>query len=523
MTTGKNSKLILAAMIFAVAMTFIDQTIVAIAIPTIQEDVDLSSTGVQWIINGYLLSLSALFAFGGRLADIAGHRKMVVLGVIIFAVSSALCGATPTGSAAEAWLIVFRIIQGAGAAIMFPAALAIVLEAFPVRERGRAMAIFFAVAGGLTSVGPIAGGYLTDWTWRAIFWINIPVAIIALFLTWKAQPDDTRHPAKLDYRGTVLVSGGMGLLVLGLQQSAVWGWGDVKTWAAIAIGVAILVYFVFYQLRIENPLLRLRIFENRAFAVDSVILFLLMIPFVPLFFFASEYAQISLQESASETGLYLLIFFAGFATASQYGGKILDRAGARPAVVLGCAVAAVGFFLWGNSLDHLKVGEQWYFIVIAGAGVGLVLSPANTDALNRVPRSRYGEATGITQTVRNFGSSLGLAILGSILILENKAHLESAVTSLGISKDNADRVANCVAKGEAACQEVGQQLGPKAGKVFALVPESFASATQVVFYCFAGVMAVAFLVALKWMPAGKVEEPPAEDGSPEPGAAPPTA
>src|SRR5438128_4307333 len=120
MTTGKNSKLILAAMIFAVAMTFIDQTIVAIAIPTIQEDVHLSSTGVQWIINGYLLSLSALFAFGGRLADIAGHRKMVVLGVIIFAVSSALCGATPTGSAAEAWLIVFRIIQGAGAAIMFP-------------------------------------------------------------------------------------------------------------------------------------------------------------------------------------------------------------------------------------------------------------------------------------------------------------------------------------------------------------------------------------------------------------------
>ena len=263
----------------------------------------------------------------------------------------------------------------------------------------------------------------------------------------------------------MLVSGGMGLLVLGLQQSAVWGWGDVKTWASIVIGVAILAYFVFYQLRIENPLLRLRIFEDRAFAVDSVILFLLMIPFVPLFFFASEYAQISLQESASETGLYLLIFFAGFATASQYGGKILDRAGARPAVVLGCAVAAVGFFLWGNSLDHLSVSEQWYYIVIAGAGVGLVLSPANTDALNRVPRSRYGEATGITQTVRNFGSSLGLAVLGSILILENKAHLESAVTSLGISKDNADKVANCVSKGEAACQSVGQQLGPKAGKV----------------------------------------------------------
>jgi MFS family permease len=226
---AKNSKLILAAMIFAVSMTFIDQTIVAISLPTIQGDVHLSTTGSQWIINGYLLSLSALFAFGGRLADIAGHRKMVVLGTIIFATSSALCGATPTGSLAETWLIVFRIIQGAGAAIMFPAALAIVLEAFPVAERGRAMAIFFGIAGGLTSIGPIAGGYLTEWTWRSIFWINIPVALIALFLTWKAKPDDTRHPAKLDYKGTVLVCGGMGLLVLGLQQSAIWGWGDAKT------------------------------------------------------------------------------------------------------------------------------------------------------------------------------------------------------------------------------------------------------------------------------------------------------
>jgi EmrB/QacA subfamily drug resistance transporter len=509
---AKNSKLILAAMIFAVAMTFIDQTIVAIAIPTLQKDIHLSSTGVQWIINGYLLALSALFAFGGRLADIAGHRKMVVIGVIVFAVASALCGATPTGSGAEAWLIAFRIVQGAGAALMFPAALAIVLDAFPVRERGRAMAIFFAIAGGLTSVGPIAGGYLTEWTWRAIFWVNVPVAIVALFLTWRAKPAENKHPAKLDYRGTVLVSGGMGLLVLGLQQSAIWGWGDVKTWASIAIGAVILAYFVSYQLRIENPLLRLRIFENRAFAVDCAILFLLMIPFVPLFFFASEYAQISLGESASETGLYLLIFFAGFATASQWGGKMLDRVGARRPVVLGCAVAAVGFFLWGESLDNLSVSEQWYWIVLAGAGVGLILSPANTDALNRVPRSRYGEATGITQTIRNFGSSLGLAVLGSVLILQNQSNLESSLGKLGIGSDKADTVSNCISKGEAACQEIGQRLGDKAPKVFgSIVPEAFASSTQTVFYAFAGVMAVAFFVALRSMPAGKVTEPPAEE------------
>jgi EmrB/QacA subfamily drug resistance transporter len=503
---AKNSKLILAAMIFAVSMTFIDQTIVAISLPTIQGDVHLSTTGSQWIINGYLLSLSALFAFGGRLADIAGHRKMVVLGTIIFATSSALCGATPTGSLAETWLIVFRIIQGAGAAIMFPAALAIVLEAFPVSERGRAMAIFFGIAGGLTSIGPIAGGYLTEWTWRSIFWINIPVALIALFLTWKAKPDDTRHPAKLDYKGTVLVCGGMGLLVLGLQQSAIWGWGDAKTWASIVIGVGILIWFVKDQLGSSNPLLRLRIFENRAFAVDSAVLFFLMIAFVPLFFFASEYAQISLGESASETGLYLLIFFAGFATATQWGGKMLDRIGARRPVVMGCAIGAVGFWLWGSSMTHLSVSEQWYYIVIAGIGVGLVLSPANTDALNRVARSRYGEATGITQTVRNFGSSLGLAILGSLLITWNKSNLESALGAKGVPKDKADAVAECVSQGEATCQKIGQALGSKAGEVFSAVPMSFAEASKDVFHGMAIALAVAFVIALKFMPSGKVEE-----------------
>ncbi len=516
--SGTNKTLILAAMIFAVSMTFIDQTIVAIAIPSIQDDLSLSATGVQWIVNGYLLSLSALFAFGGRLADIAGHRKMVVIGVIVFATASALCGATPTGSLDEPWLITFRVIQGAGAAIMFPAALAIVLGAFPLRERGRAMAIFFAITGGLTSIGPLAGGYLVEWTWRAIFWVNIPVAIIALVLTWKSKPDNTKHPAPLDYRGTVLITGGMAILVLGLQQSAVWGWSSATTWVCIVAGIALLGAFVAYELRVENPLLRLSVFKDRAFSVDNVILFLLMIPFVPLFFFASMYAQISLGESASQTGLYLLIFFGGFAVASQYGGKILDRVGARPSVVLGCAVAAVGFYLWGNSLTNLSVGEQWYYIVIAGAGVGLVLSPANTDALNRVPRERYGEATGITQTVRNFGSSLGLAVFGSILILENKSNLEATGASHGVPKASADQIADAISQGAGGSGESAAHAGGAVGKVIANIPGDFALATQTVFYGFAGVMAVAFVVALFKMPSGKVEEEVQEPAAPDAGA-----
>jgi EmrB/QacA subfamily drug resistance transporter len=506
-TRGANQKLILAAMILAVSMTFIDQTIVAIAIPQLQGDLSLSSTGVQWIINGYLLSLSALFAFGGRLADIAGHRHMVVIGVVIFAGASALCGATPTTGAAEPWIITFRIIQGAGAALMFPAALAIVLAAFPLRERGRALAIFFGLAGAFTSIGPIAGGYLTEWTWRAIFWINVPVAIASLVLLAISKPSNERHPAPLDYRGAVLISAGMGLAVLGLQQSSVWGWGSAVTWLCIAAGVALLVGFVFYELRAKFPLMQIRTFANRAFAVDNAILFLLMIPFIPLFFFASMYAQISLGESASETGLYLLIFFGGFFVATQRGGRILDQRGARPAVVSGCFVAAGGFALWANSLPDLSVSDQWPFMVLAGIGVGLVLSPANTDALNRVPRSRYGEATGITQTVRNFGSSLGLAVLGTILILENKANLESTLGAEGVPKAQADQIADSVTEAGAGNESAfAEAAGAHAQTIFAAVQHDFALASRTVFYLMAGVMAVAFLVALKWMPSGKAPD-----------------
>jgi EmrB/QacA subfamily drug resistance transporter len=512
-SSAPNSKLILAAMIFAVSMTFIDQTIVAIAIPTIQDDLTISATGVQWIINGYLLSLSALFAFGGRLADIAGHRRMVVLGVVIFATASALCGATPTGSLDETWLIVSRVIQGAGAAIMFPAALAIVLNAFPVSERGKAMAIFFAIAGGLTAIGPLAGGYLVEITWRAIFWVNIPVALIALFLIWKSKPADEKHPAEIDYNGTALITLGMGLTVLGLQQSSIWGWGDVKTLACLALGLGILAAFVRYELRTANPLLRLTIYKDKAFAVDNIVLFLLMIPFVPLFFFASMYAQISLGESASETGLYLLIFFAGFAIASQWGGKMLDKIGARRPMVLGCGVAAVGFYLWGQSLTELSVSDQWYYIVIAGAGVGLVLSPANTDALNRVSRDRYGEATGITQTVRNFGSSLGLAVLGSVLILENRSNLEATADKHGFSKEVGKEVADQISQGTGA-GESPENLPAQVQKVVDAIPHDFAMASRTVFYGMAAVMAVAFVIALVAMPSGKVETEVEDFGEP---------
>src|SRR6201994_2509024 len=252
---GRSRSLILAAMIFAVAITFIDQTIVSIAAPKIQQELGLSSSGLQWAVNSDLLALAALFAFGGRLADTVGHRRMCVLGVIIFAGASALCGATPSGSFAETWIVAFRVLQGLGGAIMFPAALAIVVQTFDLHSRGRALALFFGVAGALTAVGPIAGGYLIVWTWRSIFWINIPVALIALALIAISKPPNESRPAPMDYRGLVLIIGGVGLSVFGFQQSALWGWGNPAIWVCIVAGVVLLVVFYLVELRTEAPLM----------------------------------------------------------------------------------------------------------------------------------------------------------------------------------------------------------------------------------------------------------------------------
>ncbi|HEX4081457.1 MAG TPA: MFS transporter [Acidimicrobiales bacterium] len=490
--TGRPRNLILAGMIFAVAMTFIDQTIVSIAAPNIQRELGLTDTGMQWAINAYLLALAALFAFGGRLADTLGHRKMVVLGVIIFAAASAMCGLTPKGSGAEAWLIIFRAVQGAGGAIMFPAALGIVVQTFPLRERGKALATFFGITGALTAIGPLLGGYLTEWTWRAIFWVNIPVAVVALILIAIAKPTTDYKPAPIDYRGLALIVGGVALSVIGFQQSATWGWGNAATILCIVVGVLLLVAFVRFEQRTRTPLMKVDIFRIRAFAMENLVLGIAMLAFVPLFFFASEYAQIALGKSAQTTGLVLLYFFLGFVVTSQIGGRILDARGAKIPVVLGCAIAAVGFALWAGKMTDLNLSHQVWWIILAGAGMGFMLSPASTDAVNRASRLSYGEATGITQTVRNYAASLGLAILGTILV----NRLRSEVTGSLIAHGTSPAQAAAGAAKAAAASSGASGGGGGAGSVPGFFRLDFAHASQTVFYVMAGVMAVAAVVAL---------------------------
>jgi len=505
---------VLTAMIFAVAMTFIDQTIVSIAVPKIQSELHLTINGVQWVVNAYLLALAAAFTFGGRLADMIGHRRMVVIGILTFAIASTACGLTPTGSAAGAWIITWRVIQGIGGAIMYPAALAIVVSAFPVRERGRAMAVFFGVAGGLTSVGPILGGYLSDWTWRAIFWVNIPVAIVALVLTAIARPVTQNRPGRMDWPGLVLISGGVGLAVFGLQQTQVWGWANATTITCMVAGVLLLVAFGVAELRVRQPLIDVRVFTIRAFLVENIVLFTSMIVFIPIFFFASIYAQVGLHDGPQEAGLYLLIFFAGFAPGVQVGGRRLDKQGAKGVVTAGCVIAAVGLALWASRVTQLSLGQQWYFLVLAGFGIGLMLGPANTDAINQVGRLSYGEATGITQTVRNFGASFGLAALGTLLVTVEHNHLVTLLERIGLAPPAADSTATAISS----------RHGSGGGGIPSSVPAStarhiqhaaqlgIAEGMRAVLYGMAGVMVVAAIVAAVGLRRGIHAAPDAQAG-----------
>jgi MFS family permease len=268
----------------------------------------------------------------------------------------------------------------------------------------------------------------------------------------------------------------------------------------------LLVLFFRYEKTVASPLMNVSIFSNRAFVVQNVILGIAMMVFVPMFFFASEYAAVSLDQKASQAGQSLLYFFIGFVIAAQIGGRMLDRVGAKRPVVVGCAVAAVGFYLWASKLTTLDFNKEMWMIVIAGAGMGLMMGPANTDAVNRASDLSYGEATGITQTVRNYGSSLSLAILGTVMVAETRSQLVSSLTSQGLSHAEAVKAVNA---------NSGTGSGGSTAAIPQFVRLDFARATQTVFYIMAGVMAVACVVALVGLRRGLQEQQgqPESDGS----------
>jgi hypothetical protein len=304
-----------------------------------------------------------------------------------------------------------------------------------------------------------------------------------------------------------LITVGVGLSVFGFQQSQLWGWGNPAIGACIAAGVAVLVVFCLAERRTRAPLINVSIFGNQAFAVQNVVLAVAMMTFIPVFFFASVYGQVALGEQPTTASLLILWFFLGFVTFAQLGGRMLDRAGAKRPVVAGCALAAAGYFLWAAHVSDLHAGSQVAWIVMAGAGMGLMLGQANTDAINRASRFSYGEATGITQTVRNYGASLGFAILGAIATAGFRSAIAGSLTARGLPGPAAARQAASIAQLQGGSGSVAS--------IPAFIRADYANATRDVLIGMGIIMAVAAVVALAGLrggvqPAAAPEPAPAD-------------
>ena len=449
----------------AMAMVMIDFTIVSISASTIQSDLALSETAVQWLVTAYALSTAAFVALGGRLGDILGHKRIVVSGVILFAGASLMCGLVPdSGALAVPWLVTFRVLQGIGAGLLIPSATVLVLDAFPPAERGKGLAVFFIVAGLFTAIGPIAGSYLTEfWTWRAIFWINVPVALFALIEFSFAKLNDVKRPARVDWRGAFLIVAGMALTVLGIQQSTEWGWGDPATIGSIVAGVIVLAVFVAVERKTEDPLIDVNaMIANRPFAVDNLLTFLVFGPWLAVFFFGSMYFQVAVGQEPTEAGFSILTMFYSFFVAARIGGGWMDKFGPKKPVSIGFLLGTIGMVVWAGELTDLSRSETLVGMLLTGAGFGLVFSPLNTDALNRLPDAMRGQGSGIIQTFRNFGSAIGMAIMGSIVA--------GATDLTGASG-----------------------------------PQDFADAMQTAFYVGAGMLGLGYIATRILMPGGKQE------------------
>ena len=445
-TATKASSLTLTGLIVAVSMTTIDQTIVALSAPTIETDLGLTHGAMQWAVNVYLIATAAAFLLGGRLADVFGHKRMVQLGIAGFGLTSLLCGLAPAGAYAGAWLITARALQGVAGAIMFPAAIGIVVQSFPRAGRAKAMATFFAITGAMTAVGPIAGGILTQWTWRSVFFVNLPLAVVAAVIIGCSAQPSVRRDERIDLRGAALVAAGLAAIVFGLQQAGSWGWTSPYVIISLLLGVILVIAFVLVERRTVQPLVKLQLFGDRGYLIVTLAIMFASMAFLSTFFFLSVYGQVSLELSAINTGLLFAKFFIGFVVAAQVGSRRFDRVGARSVLILGGLIGAAGFGWLAYSVTEIPadpgafLNPQTWPIMLAGAGIGFMISAASTDAVNRAIGASYGEVTAVNQTMRNFGAALGLAIFTTVVTGVLTSKLTTSFTALGATAADAQRV-----------------------------------------------------------------------------------
>jgi EmrB/QacA subfamily drug resistance transporter len=419
----------LAAMCFALFMVMLDNTVTNVALPSIQRTFDASLSALEWTINAYTLSLAVLLVTGGRLGDIFGRRRMFLAGVVIFGAASATIGFAPS----EGWLVASRAVQGMGAALMMPGTLSIITQTFPPEERGKAIGTWAGVSAIALAVGPLVGGWLTeDVSWRAIFFLNVPVAVVAVAVTLFATHEsrDETAPRRVDVPGIVTLTLGLTALVLALVEGNSWGWGSAGIVTLLAVSVASLAGFVVIERRSPVPVVDFRFFASRSFIGANLVAFAVTFSMFAMFFFIALYLQNILGYSPLETGVRFLPTTFIVIVAGPLAGRLADRIGPRPLMVAGLLAISASLF-W---LSRMQVDTSFGFLLpafmIMGVGMGLVMSPMSTAAMNAVDRTKAGVASGTLSMVRMVGGTFGVAALGALVAAIGRHDLVRALPQL---------------------------------------------------------------------------------------------
>jgi EmrB/QacA subfamily drug resistance transporter len=465
--TDENSRWwTLGAMCFALFMIMLDNTVVNVALPSIQRDLHASLSSLEWTVNAYTLTFAVLMVTGGRLGDIFGRRMMFLFGVIVFGLSSLAIGFAPDDTA----LVAFRAVQGIGAAFMMPATLSIITQAFPPQQRGTAIGTWAGVSAMALAIGPVLGGFLTqDVSWRAIFFINPPIAAVAVAVTLFAAREsrDETVARTVDVPGIAALTVGLTALVLALVQGNQWHWGSPWIVALFVVAFASLAAFVAIELRVRVPMIDFSFFRSRTFLGANLVAYLVSFAMLAMFFFLALYMQNILHYSPLGTGLRFLPATCLIIVMGPLAGRLTDRVGPRPLMTVGLVVVAASLFIDSRITVHSGYALLLPGFVLMGAGMGLVMSPMSTAAMNAVDRTKAGVASGILSMSRMVGGTFGVAVMGALVTAIGRSKIDSGLPHLPVASRNA--IVNSLGGGSVG----GHHASPQ---IVATTHEAFVSA-----------------------------------------------
>jgi EmrB/QacA subfamily drug resistance transporter len=390
----------------------LDSTIVALALPSIRGDLEMSAAGLQWVMNGYLLVIAALVVTGGRLGDMYGRRRVFTLGLLIFGAGSVLSGAAWS----EGAIIAGRVVQGVGAAAMLPLSLSIVCDAFPAERQARALGIWAAISALALAIGPLIGGLLVDLDWRLIFWINLPPLAVgaAVMVFVVRETRDTTASHRLDLAGLALLAAALVAIVLPLVESGAWGLGSARTLGVLAIGVVLMVAFWLVEHRVAQPIVEFPLFRNGPYFGANAAAFGLVGAYWSLMFLQPQYLQGALGHSATVTGLLVLPITAPMIVISPLAGRLIARFGARGLMTVGMLCGMVGLLFLTQITDGSGYGLVLPGFLLFGIALGLVYAPMSSAAMAAMPAAKTGIASGVLAMDRVLAGAVGLALTTAV-------------------------------------------------------------------------------------------------------------